>query len=109
MDNNQGTGYCVGTGGYFPSVCGIDMAFEIEFYNGTFNTEHFLLHAAKDEAEKILDMNDQKQGKKMLEFLNNLIGGKGVVRLADSVIGYKPYTEWVYWCGRDREMCVFFF
>ena len=35
MDNDWATVYCVGTGGYYPSVCGIDMAFEIEMYNGT--------------------------------------------------------------------------
>jgi hypothetical protein len=82
VDNDPSTGYCVGTGGYYPSVCGVDMAFEIEFFNGKFNTEHFLLHAAKDNSQKAEDEADQK---------------KGVVRLANSIIGYKPYTEYVYW------------
>lgn len=51
-----------------------------------FNTEHFLLHAARDEAQKAEDEADQK---------------KGFVRLPSSIIGYKPYTEWVYWLPND--------
>jgi len=86
VDNDQSTGYCVGTGGYYPSICGIDMAFEIEMYNGTFNTQHFLLHSTTDEGYNKA-MADQKMGK---------------VELATAIVGYKPYQEWVYDITEDE-------
>jgi len=80
-DNNQTTGYCINLGGYYPTTCGTDLHFEIEMYNGTFNTAHYLLHSAWDERSYQRAYEEQKRG----------------VVTFDGPATYHPYTEWVYY------------
>jgi len=83
VDNNYTTGYNGGDGGYFPNQQGVDVAFEIEMFNGSFNTGHVVLHAAQaTNADRNRSMEDQKQGK---------------CTLANQIFPYKGYTEWVYY------------
>eukprot|EP00697_Spironema_sp_BW2_P005732 gnl/Spiro4/17992_TR9599_c0_g1_i2.p1 gnl/Spiro4/17992_TR9599_c0_g1~~gnl/Spiro4/17992_TR9599_c0_g1_i2.p1 ORF type:complete len:368 (+),score=52.91 gnl/Spiro4/17992_TR9599_c0_g1_i2:123-1226(+) len=51
IDNDYSTGYCLCEGGYYPNACGYDIQFELEMYNGTFNTAHYLLHAMVNESQ----------------------------------------------------------
>jgi len=54
---------CVSTeGGYFPSSCGFDLHAELELYNGSVNTAHYLLHAANDTASYNRSYNEALQG-----------------------------------------------
>jgi len=80
-DNNQTTGYCLNLGGYYPTTCGNDLHFEIEMYNGSFNTAHYLLHSAWDNATYLIAYEQQK---------------KGIVTF-NGPAEYRPYTEWVYY------------
>jgi hypothetical protein len=59
------------------------MAFEIEMFNGTFNTGHILLHSMNDTA----DYQQQQQ----------TIINTGGIGYASGTVPYKPYAEWVYW------------
>lgn len=81
VDNSLDTGYCTNLGGYYPFVCGIDMHFELEMYNGTFNTAHLLLHAMNDNATYTKAKSENE---------------RGIVSLAGNST-YKPYTEWIYY------------
>ena len=42
VDDNDDTGYWVHEGGYYPTSRGYDVNAEIEFYDGQFNTGHYL-------------------------------------------------------------------
>jgi hypothetical protein len=79
VDDNDTTGYQLKDGGYYPDSRGYDMNMEVEFYNGGFNTGHYINHEFTSEAEA------QTQG---LEDLAN-----GVVNLAPG--SYDYYTQWV--------------
>ncbi len=46
VDNDNATGYELSEGGYYPSSNGYDMNMEIEFYDGAFNTGHYINHGA---------------------------------------------------------------
>ena len=61
-------------------MAGIDMAFELELYNGTLNTAHYLLHNMVNDAQKPPVEALNKQGKVFFD-----------------PAGYRPYTEWVYY------------
>jgi len=80
MDNYEPTGYCLCEGGYYPTSCGYDMHFELEMYNGSFNTAHYLLHSMQNQTEYDFEYEQQKQG--LVSFRNAT---------------YHPYTEWVYY------------
>jgi hypothetical protein len=79
VDDNDTTGYRLKNGGYYPDSYGYDMNMEVEFYNGAFNTGHYINHEYISEAD--LDSN----GVKDLE--------DQVVRLAPGTYDY--YTQWV--------------
>eukprot|EP00697_Spironema_sp_BW2_P005731 gnl/Spiro4/17991_TR9599_c0_g1_i1.p1 gnl/Spiro4/17991_TR9599_c0_g1~~gnl/Spiro4/17991_TR9599_c0_g1_i1.p1 ORF type:complete len:400 (+),score=91.56 gnl/Spiro4/17991_TR9599_c0_g1_i1:123-1322(+) len=81
IDNDYSTGYCLCEGGYYPNACGYDIQFELEMYNGTFNTAHYLLHAMVNESQ--------------LTEARFLAIHKGEVFLAPA--HYDLYTEWVYY------------
>ena len=51
VDNNDSTGYPLQEGNYWPNSTGYDMNMEIEFYNGAFNTGHYINHEFMNEAE----------------------------------------------------------
>jgi len=44
VDDNDTTGYPLKDGGYYPNSKGYDMNMEVEFYNGEFNTGHYINH-----------------------------------------------------------------
>ncbi len=81
MDNNLTTGYSSSRGGYYPNQNGVDMAFELEFYNGTLNTAHIILHNMWNDSQKPAVEELNKQGRSYF----------------DGPANYKSYTEWAYW------------
>mmetsp|Transcript_19972 Transcript_19972/g.27940 ORF Transcript_19972/g.27940 Transcript_19972/m.27940 type:complete len:401 (-) Transcript_19972:54-1256(-) len=92
VDDNLDTGYCLNEGGYYPTGCGYDMHFELEMYNGTFNTAHYLLHAMNDTFTYNTSYDLQKQGLLDLYLLNG-----------SYIASYKPYTEWVMWNSKGED------
>jgi hypothetical protein len=81
VDNDWRTGYSSSLGGYYPNQNGVDMAFELEFFNGTLNTAHVILHNMANDTDK-----------PAVEALNK----RGRV-FFDGPANYKSYTEWAYW------------
>jgi hypothetical protein len=84
VDSNNATGYELSEGGYYPSSNGYDMNMEIEFFDGAFNTGHYLNHWATeadavgpDEALPVQEA-EQKQG---------------IVKVRPG--SYDYYTQWV--------------
>ena len=78
-DDNDTTGYRLKEGGYYPDSKGYDVNMEVEFYNGAFNTGHYINHEFMTEQQ----LNEQ-----------------GPVDLANGVIDLAPgtydwYTQWV--------------
>lgn len=59
VDDDDVTGYPLHEGGYFPTSSGYDMNAEVEFYNGTFNTGHYLNHGCLNEDEFFAAQEDQ--------------------------------------------------
>lgn len=80
VDNNDDTGYWLHEGGYYPTTPGYDMNMEVEFYDGTFNTGHYLNHGCRNQAEFLKAQNQQSNG---------------WVKLRPGT--YDWYTQWVYW------------
>ncbi len=80
VDNKDETGYWLHEGGYYPTTPGYDMNMEVEFYNGYFNTGHYLNHGCRNEADFLKAQNQQSQG---------------WVKLRPGT--YDWYTQWVYW------------
>ena len=80
VDNDDATGYWLHEGGYFPTTPGYDMNMEVEYYDGTFNTGHYLNHGCLDAAEFAAAQADQ---------------ANGVVDLQPGT--YDWYTQWVWW------------
>lgn len=80
VDNKLKTGYWLHEGGYYPTSRGYDMNMEVEFYNNTFNTGHYLNHGARNEEELEQAMLDQAQG------IVNVRKGS-----------YDYYSQWVWW------------
>jgi hypothetical protein len=79
VDDNKTTGYQLKDGGYYPDSEGYDMNMEVEFYNGGFNTGHYINHEFTSEEQ----LNNQ--GWQDL--------ADGFVRLAPG--SYDYYTQWV--------------
>ncbi|TWU05284.1 RTX-I toxin determinant A from serotypes 1/9 [Symmachiella macrocystis] len=103
VDNDVNTGYPLHEGGYYPTTSGYDMNAEIEFYDGEFNTGHYLSHGALDEEELYQAFLDQTSG----EFTGDIEDITG--ELPEDVVGpytpgfvdvrpgvYEHYTQWVY-------------
>ncbi|TFG96930.1 MAG: T9SS type A sorting domain-containing protein, partial [Calditrichales bacterium] len=76
---NDTTGYRLKEGGYYPDSDGYDMNMEVEFYDGGYNTGHYINHEFT---------SDYLVNTKGLEDLAN-----GVVDLAPGIYDY--YTQWV--------------
>ncbi|MEZ6044069.1 MAG: FG-GAP-like repeat-containing protein [Planctomycetaceae bacterium] len=95
VDNDDSTGYWLHEGGYFPTTDGYDMNAELEFYDGSINTGHYLLHAALNNTELEQSFDDQSNGQYVW-------GGAqtqgpfdpGFVELKSG--DYDHYTQWVY-------------
>ncbi|KAA3616301.1 MAG: T9SS C-terminal target domain-containing protein [Calditrichaeota bacterium] len=79
VDDDTTTGYQLKHGGYYPDGFGFDMNMEAEFYNGGYNTGHYINH------EFLTEQQLNTQG---VQDLND-----GVVRLAPGT--YDHYTQWV--------------
>ncbi|MCC6492935.1 MAG: hypothetical protein IT424_07935 [Pirellulales bacterium] len=78
VDNDDSTGYWLHEGGYYPTSRGYDMNMEIEFYDGAFNTGHYINHGALSAGDLATLTADQKQG------------------VVDVLPGtYEHYTQWV--------------
>ncbi len=78
VDNNDSTGYALQEGNYWPNSTGYDMNMEVEFYDGAFNTGHYINH----------------------EFLSEAALAQGRVDLANHIIRLAPgtydyYLQWV--------------
>ncbi len=80
VDNDDSTGYWLHEGGYYPTSAGYDMNMEVEFYNGAFNTGHYLNHGCLDESEFNAAQFDQ---------------ANGIVDVRPGT--YDWYTQWVWW------------
>jgi hypothetical protein len=50
VDNDDVTGYWLHEGGYYPTTNGYDMNMEVEYYDGAFNTGHYINHGCRDAA-----------------------------------------------------------
>jgi hypothetical protein len=80
VDNKPKTGYWLHEGGYYPTGRGYDMNMECEFYDGAFNTGHYLNHGARNQTELDQAFLDQTQG------IVNVRKGS-----------YDYYSQWVWW------------
>lgn len=79
VDQDDATGYWLHEGGYYPTSNGYDMNMEIEWYDGAFNTGHYLNHGARNAAELAAAELDQRNG---------------IVRVLPG--SYDYYTQWVW-------------
>lgn len=98
VDNNDATGYGLDDGGYWiypdwQTSGGYDMNFELEFYDGSWNTGHYLSHdALSDDAEKA-DAYDLTSG----AWNGNFESGPYTPGFVQPAPGnYDNYTQWVY-------------
>ena len=80
VDNKLPTGYWLHEGGYFPTSQGYDMNMEVEFYDGAFNTGHYLNHGARNQSELDQAMLEQTYG---------------IVTPRQG--SYDYYSQWVWW------------
>ncbi|UJR17660.1 hypothetical protein I4U23_004556 [Adineta vaga] len=80
IDHNDTTGYWLHGGSYHPTAPGFDGNFEIEFFNGSFNQNYYLDHAANNDTEA----NYLKQANKENQFV-----------FLPSIYPY--YTQYIYW------------
>lgn len=78
-DDDTVTGYPLREGGYYPDSRGYDVNMEVEFYNGGFNTGHYINH------EFLSQYQVDTQGIQDLK--------DGIIRLAPGTYDY--YTQWV--------------
>ncbi len=83
MDEDDETGYPLHEGGYYPTTPGYDMNMEVEFYDGEFNTGHFLLHGCLENSGDPAFLQSQVEQ------------SMGVVNLVPG--NYDCYTQWVYY------------
>ena len=79
IDDSSTTGYGLHEGGYYPTSDGYDMNMEVEYYDGAFNTGHYLNHGARSPAELNAATQDQTNG---------------IVRVLPGTYDY--YTQWVW-------------
>ncbi len=92
VDNDDSTGYWLHEGGYYPTSRGYDMNMELEFFDGSWNTGHYLSHDALDDAGENQDNLALTSGQ-----WNGVSDGPytpGTVTPAPG--NYPNYTQWVY-------------
>jgi hypothetical protein len=105
VDQNDGTGYDLHLGGYYPTTPGYDMNSEIEFYSGTFNTGHYLNHGATFLGSGV----NPEPNSLNLAFAQQSNGGYNPALASQDIQGpftpgfvnvipgsYDFYTQWVY-------------
>ena len=86
VDDDDVTGYPIHEGGYYPTSGGYDMNMEVEFYNGEFNTGHYLNHGCLNPSQLAQAVEDQKNG------IVNVLPGT-----------YDYYSQWVWFDGPDHR------
>jgi hypothetical protein len=92
VDNNDTTGYWLHEGGYYPTSTGYDMNMELEFFDGTWNTGHYLSHDSLTEAAEDADRRDLTQG-----MWTSASDGPYPVGFVQPATGnYGNYTQWSY-------------
>jgi hypothetical protein len=92
VDNNDSTGYWLHEGGYAPTSNGYDMNMELEFFDGAFNTGHYLSHDALSQAGEDQDARDLTSGQ-----WNGVSDGPYTPGFVQPAPGnYDNYTQWVY-------------
>jgi hypothetical protein len=79
VDDRLDTGYFLHEGGYYPTSGGYDMNMEVEYYDGAFNTGHYLNHGATNQTQLDAAGRDQTNG---------------IVRILPGTYDY--YTQWVW-------------
>ncbi len=83
MDEDDETGYPLHEGGYYPTTTGYDMNMEVEYYDGEFNTGHYLLHGClEDSGDPAFFASQDEQA-------------MGLVSLVPG--NYDCYTQWVFY------------
>lgn len=98
VDNDDATGYSLDDGGYWiypnwQTSGGYDMNFELEFYNGSWNTGHYLSHDALDDAGEVSDVKDLTSN----AWNGNFESGPYMPGFVQPAPGnYDNYTQWVY-------------
>ena len=82
VDQDDTTGYPLHEGGYYPTTPGYDMNMEVEFYDGEFNTGHYLLHGCQGEqgSDSFYTSQDEQ--------------AQGYVSIVPG--NYDCYTQWVW-------------
>ena len=80
VDNKPKTGYWLNEGGYYPTSRGYDMNMEVEYYDGAFNTGHYLNHGCRNQEQLDQAMLEQSWG--------IVVPRKGT---------YDYYSQWVWW------------
>jgi hypothetical protein len=92
VDNSDATGYDLHEGGYAPTSTGYDMNMELEFFDGAFNTGHYLSHDALSQAGEDQDTRDLTSGA-----WNGTSDGPFTPGFVQPALGnYPNYTQWVY-------------
>jgi len=79
VDHKTATGYGLHEGGYYPTSYGYDMNMEVEYYDGQFNTGHYLNHGATNQLQLNAAIQDQTNG---------------IVRVLPGTYDY--YSQWVW-------------
>jgi hypothetical protein len=93
VDEDNDTGYWLHDGGYGPTGNGYDMNFELEFFDGTWNTGHYLSHDAISDPAEDQDYEDLTAG----AFSGNKQAGPFAPGFVQPAAGnYSNYTQWVY-------------
>lgn len=93
VDNDDSTGYWLHEGGYYPTSNGYDMNMELEFFNGSWNTGHYLSHDSLSQAEEDRDIYDLTSG----QWNGNYESGPYTPGFVQPAPGnYDNYTQWVY-------------
>lgn len=92
VDRDDATGYNLHEGGYYPTTDGYDVNAEIEFFDGSHNTAHYLNQAADDSESLALAFQEQSRGR----FINNRDGPYPAGTIALRHGHYDFYTQWVY-------------
>ncbi len=93
VDQDNDTGYWLHDGGYAPTSNGYDMNFELEFFNGTWNTGHYLSHDSTSQAGENQDYYDLTSG----GWNGNYESGPYTPGFVQPAAGnYANYTQWVY-------------
>jgi hypothetical protein len=93
VDNDNDTGYWLHDGGYGPTSNGYDMNFELEFFDGQWNTGHYLSHDATTQAGEDQDYYRLTSN----QWNGNHQSGPYTPGFVQPAAGtYSHYTQWVY-------------